>query len=161
MKRQRILVAFDGSEESFWALEQAADAVQTGGGELGIVTVLPHVSESRDVVAVVPQLMEAPTQALRYLRDRWADALTAENPRVSVLTERGPGKGGAIGLISVEGMEPGALGSWLMRNYRIVNTPIVHPEFSGIRITPNIYTTLDEIDTFVDAVRVALRRGIA
>ena len=74
MKRHRILVAFDGSEESFWALEQAADAAQSGNGELGVVTVLPHVSEARDVVAVVPQLMDAPGQARRYLRHRGLDA---------------------------------------------------------------------------------------
>jgi hypothetical protein len=42
-----------------------------------------------------------------------------------------------------------------------VNTPIVHPEFKGIRITPSIYTTVDELDTFVGAVTVAIRRGIA
>jgi selenocysteine lyase/cysteine desulfurase len=98
---------------------------------------------------------------LRWLRDRWADALVAESPRVKVLTERGPEKGGAIGLISVDGLDPVQLGGWLMSKYRIVNTPIVHAEFSGIRITPNVYTTPDEIDTFVDAVKRAMREGIA
>ena len=48
-----------------------------------------------------------------------------------------------------------------MREYRIVNTPIVHPEFSGIRITPNVYTTVDEIDVFTEAVKRALKQGIA
>ncbi len=98
---------------------------------------------------------------LRWLRDRWANALMAESPRVKVLTELGPQKSGAIGLISVDGLDPVKLGGWLMSTYRIVNTPIVHPEFSGIRITPSIYTTPDEIDTFVDAVTTAIRRGIA
>lgn len=98
---------------------------------------------------------------LRYLRDRWAKALLAESPRVKVLTELGPDKAGAICLFGVEGMDPGKLGGWLLSNYRIVNTPIVHPEFSGIRITPSIYTTVDEIDTFVGAVTKAIRSGIA
>ena len=98
---------------------------------------------------------------LRWLRDRWANALMAESPRVKVLTELGPQKSGAIGLISVDGLDPVKLGGWMMSKYRIVNTPIVHPEFSGIRITPSIYTTPDEIDTFVDAVTTAIRRGIA
>jgi len=26
----------------------------------------------------------------------------------------------------------------------------VHPEFNGLRITPNVYTTLDEVDAFSD-----------
>jgi selenocysteine lyase/cysteine desulfurase len=98
---------------------------------------------------------------LRYLRDRWADALMAESPRVKSATERGPTKGGAIGFLQVDGLDPVKLGNWLMAKYRIVNTPIVHPEFSGIRITPSIYTTVDEIDTFIGAVRTAIRTGIA
>ena len=48
-----------------------------------------------------------------------------------------------------------------MANYRIVNTPIPHEEFNGIRITPNVYTTLDEIDTFADAVTRAIKTGIS
>ncbi|HET8771643.1 MAG TPA: aminotransferase class V-fold PLP-dependent enzyme [Gemmatimonadaceae bacterium] len=98
---------------------------------------------------------------LRYLRDRWAKALLAHSERVKVLTELGPDKAGAICLFSVDGMDPVKLGGWLMREYRIVNTPIVHPEFSGIRITPNVYTTIDEIDVFTEAVKRALKQGIA
>src|SRR5690606_34617677 len=98
---------------------------------------------------------------LRLLRDRWAKALLAESPRVKVLTELGPDKAGAICLFGVDGMDPVQLGGWRMRNYRIVNTPLVRPEFSGIRIPPNIYATPDEIDTFTDAVRRAIRQGIA
>ncbi len=98
---------------------------------------------------------------LRFLRDRWANALKAESARVKVLTELGPDKAGAICMFGVDGLDPVKLGGWLMNNYRIVNTPIVHPEFSGIRITPSIYTTLDEIDTFVDAVKVAIKKGIS
>ena len=44
---------------------------------------------------------------------------------------------------------------------RIVNTPITHPEFSGIRITPNVYTTLDEVDVFAEKMLSALKNGIA
>ncbi len=98
---------------------------------------------------------------LRYLRDRWAKALLAESPRVKVLTELGPDKAGAICMFGVEGIDPGKLGNWLLANYKIVNTPIVHPEFSGIRITPSIYTTIDELDTFVGAVRKAIKVGVA
>jgi hypothetical protein len=36
----------------------------------------------------------------------------------------------------------------------------VHPEFKGIRITPNVYTTLDEIDLFGDKVLDAVKKGI-
>jgi selenocysteine lyase/cysteine desulfurase len=36
--------------------------------------------------------------------------------------------------------------------YRIIVTPIVHAEFRGVRVTPNVYTTLDEVDLFADAL---------
>lgn len=42
-----------------------------------------------------------------------------------------------------------------------VTRPIVHKDYSGPRITPNVYTTLDEIDIFADKVLIAINRGIA
>ncbi len=98
---------------------------------------------------------------LRFLRDRWAKRLLAESPRVHVLTPFDAKQSGALGLFNVDGLEFDKLGAWLMTNYRIVNTPILHPEFNGIRITPNVYTTLDEIDTFSDAVTKAIKKGIS
>ncbi|MBA3854255.1 MAG: aminotransferase V [Gemmatimonas sp.] len=105
--------------------------------------------------------VERKAARLRYLRDRWATALQQASPRVRVLTELGPDKAGAICMFAVDGLDPSALGNWLMSRYRIVNTPIVHQEFKGIRITPSVYTTVDEIDTFVDAVKTAIRSGVA
>ena len=98
---------------------------------------------------------------LRYLRDRWAKRLLAESDRVRVLTPLGPDKSGAICLFNVEGIDPVKLGGWLLEKHRIVNTPIVHPEFHGIRITPSVYTSVTEIDTFADAVLQAIKFGIA
>ena len=85
---------------------------------------------------------------LRYLRDRWANRLLAESDRVHVLTPLTGTKSGAIGLFYVDGLDPVKLGGWLWDSYRIVSTPIVHAEFKGIRVTPNVYTMPEEIDTF-------------
>jgi isopenicillin-N epimerase len=98
---------------------------------------------------------------LRYLRDRWAKRLLAESSRVKVLTPLDSKYSGAIALVSVDGLEFGKLGAWLMNKHRIVNTPISHPEFNGLRITPNVYTTVDEIDTFADKMTDAIKNGIA
>jgi isopenicillin-N epimerase len=98
---------------------------------------------------------------LRFLRDRWANRLMSESARVKVLTPLGPDKGGAICLFNVDGIDPVKLGGWLSEKYRIVTTPIVHPEFQGIRITPSVYTSLKEVDTFTDAVLKAIKTGIA
>ena len=98
---------------------------------------------------------------LRYLRNRWAIPLQAESPRVKILTPLTGDKSGAFCMFSVDGLDCVKLGGWLWDKYKIVNTPIVHPAFSGIRITPNVYTTPQEIDAFTSAVSKAVRVGIA
>ena len=100
------------------------------------------------------------TARLIYLRDRWAKRLLAESPRVKILTPLDSPYSGAIALVNVDGLPFDKLGPWLMANHRIVNTPISHKEFNGLRITPNVYTTIDEIDTFADKVTEAIKKGI-
>ena len=69
----RILVAFDGTEASFWALQQAADAAERTGAEIGVITVLPPV-------------VDAPEQALRYLAEHGIEA-TVHTPMGDPATE--------------------------------------------------------------------------
>ena len=104
--------------------------------------------------------VERKVARLRYLRDRWAKRLVAESPKITVLTPLDNRQSGAIALFQVEGIDNIKLGQWLFNQHRIVNTPIVHAEFKGIRITPNVYTTLDEIDLFADKVLEAAKKGI-
>jgi len=98
---------------------------------------------------------------LRYLRDRWAKQLLAASDRVKMITEIGPARSGAIGVVSIDGMDLGKLGGWLLNQHRIVTTPMVTDEFHGIRITPNVYTTVDEVDLFADRVIRAIKQGLA
>ncbi len=97
---------------------------------------------------------------LRWLRDRWATQLLEHPDRVTVLTPLTGQDAGAIGLLSVSGLDTNRLQGWLLDKHRIVTTPINHPQFSGLRITPNIYTTPDEVDLFVDRVRLAMKSGL-
>ena len=98
---------------------------------------------------------------LRWLRDRWAKRIAAESDRVRVLTPLDSPYSGAIGFFTVTGMDMARLHAWLFERYRIVNTLITHPEFVGLRITPNVYTTPDEIDLFAEKVIEAIRKGVA
>ena len=98
---------------------------------------------------------------LRWLRDRWAKRLKAESDRVTIYTQLDSPYGGGIGFFGVAGLDMTKLNSWLWDKHRIVNTLIVHPEFSGLRITPNVYTTPDEIDLFAEKVLEAIRKGVA
>jgi isopenicillin-N epimerase len=99
---------------------------------------------------------------LRWLRDRWARRLLAASDRVKVLTPLDdPKRAGAIGLFSVAGIPSDRLGGWLRSKHNIVMTPMMFPEFEGIRITPNVYTTPQEVDFFADCVLSAIKTGIA
>jgi selenocysteine lyase/cysteine desulfurase len=98
---------------------------------------------------------------LRWLRDRWAERVLAAGDRARMLTPMGKDRSGAIGVLAIEGMDMGKLGTWLLDKHRIVTTPLVGDEFNGLRITPNIYTTPDEVDLFADRVIQAMRKGIA
>jgi selenocysteine lyase/cysteine desulfurase len=98
---------------------------------------------------------------LRYLRDRWAKRLLAASDRVHVPTPLEGTAAGAIALLSVDGLDASKFSTWLLEKHKVVTVAIVHPEFSGLRITPNVYTTTDEIDTFADLVLSAIKKGIA
>ncbi len=99
---------------------------------------------------------------LRFLRDRWATRLVSADPgRVQMLAGVGPGVGGAIGTVAIAGLDMGKVGGWLLSKHHVVTTPIVHEEFNGLRVTPNVYTTLDEIDLFADRMLEALKNGVA
>ena len=47
----------------------------------------------------------------------------------------------------------------LWERWRIIATPIVHAEYEGARITPNVYTTLEEIDDFATAMEQIAEKG--
>jgi len=96
---------------------------------------------------------------LRWLRDRWAKLLMAADPRVKVLTPLDDVGSCGIGLVHVDGFDTEKLQALLWDKHRIMTTPIVHPEFNGLRITPNVYTTPEEIDVFVDTMKGVLRKG--
>ena len=125
-----------------------------------------HPSANHNAIAVAIAFnrgigMERKIARLRYLRDRWAKQLLAASPRVKMFTPIGPNMSGAICVFGVEGMDMAKLGGWLMSKHNIVTTPLVNDEFQGMRITPSIYTTVDEIDLFADRVMAAIRAGIA
>jgi selenocysteine lyase/cysteine desulfurase len=103
---------------------------------------------------------ERKSARLRWLRDRWAKPLLAADPRVKVLTPLDNVGSCGIGLVHVDGIDTEKLQAFLWDKNRIMTTPIVHAEFNGLRITPNVYTTPEEIDVFVDTMKGVLRKGL-
>lgn len=96
---------------------------------------------------------------LVYLRDYWAKRLL-EHRRVRLHTSLKPGFACGIATVEIEGVEPGALNAWFWEKHRILTTPIVHQEFRGIRVSPSVYTTLQELDRFCDAMERVIQHGL-
>jgi selenocysteine lyase/cysteine desulfurase len=96
---------------------------------------------------------------LVVLRDRWARRLL-EKPRVRLHTSLRPGFSCGLATVEIEGVDPVKLANHLFAAHRILATPIVHDEFRGLRVTPSVYTTLEEIDRFCDAMERVIRDGL-
>ncbi len=96
---------------------------------------------------------------LVYLRDYWANRLL-ENDRVRLNTSQKPGLACGIGNVHVDGLDTADLSNWLWNEHRIINVPIGHEECQGLRISPSVYTTLDELDRFSEAMEWAIRHGL-
>src|SRR6266852_5557824 len=96
---------------------------------------------------------------LRYLSRYWMNRLK-DVPRIRFNTSFDPAQMCAIANVQIEGLEQGKIGSYLFSQHSIFTTPIIHEEFQGIRITPNVYTTLSELDRFCDQMELIARKGL-
>ncbi|NNM34866.1 MAG: aminotransferase class V-fold PLP-dependent enzyme [Gemmatimonadetes bacterium] len=99
------------------------------------------------------------TERLVYLRDYWANRLL-ENDRIRLNTSQRAGFACGIGNVYAEGLDTHALSEWLWSEHRIINVPIGHEECEGLRISPSVYTTLEELDRFAEAMEWALKHGL-
>ena len=98
-------------------------------------------------------------ERLRYLSRYWMNKIK-DVPKVGFNTSFDPKQSCAIANFKIDGIDPVATGAYLMSKHKIFTTPIVFPEFTGIRITPNVYTTIWELDRFCDAVEQVARKGL-
>ncbi len=96
---------------------------------------------------------------LIYLRDYWAKPLL-EYDNVRLNTSLKPGFACGIANVDIEDVDVLALVDWLWKEHRIIVTPINHDEFHGLRVSPSVYTTIEELDRFVEAMETVIRGGL-
>jgi selenocysteine lyase/cysteine desulfurase len=96
---------------------------------------------------------------LRYLSRYWMNRLK-DVPKVRFNTSFDPSQSCAIGNVHIEGTDPNAVTKYLFDKHHIFTVPIVHEEFQGTRITPNVYTTLNELDRFCNEMEIIARKGL-
>jgi isopenicillin-N epimerase len=96
---------------------------------------------------------------LRYLSRYWMNRLK-DVPKIRFNTSFDPNQSCAIANVQIEGAKPDDVVKYLFDKHHIFTTPIVHEEFQGIRITPNVYTTLGELDRFCEQMERIARNGL-
>ncbi len=104
--------------------------------------------------------VERKAARLRYLRDRWARRVEGV-AGVNVLTPLDDIQSCGVAAMSIDGIGAQALTDWLQVTHDVhVRPRFVPGEFDCIRVTPNVYSTLDDVDTFAAAIEQVARTGV-
>lgn len=98
-------------------------------------------------------------ERLRYLKDYWVKKVRML-PRARLHTSLAPEMSCAIATVQVDGVDTQELSDHLWNEHHIIVAPIRRDDFTGIRVTPNLYTTLDELDYFCDVMEEIATRGL-
>ena len=73
-------------------------------------------------------------------------------PKVKFNTSLNPKWGCAIGNVGIEGKKPAELETFLFDKYKIHTVGIEWENIHGVRITPNVYTTIGNLDLLVEGI---------
>ena len=92
--------------------------------------------------------MKKKEKRMRYLQRYWSDKLrTIEN--VIVNTPEDLNRSCGIGNVGLSNMSPSQMSNVLFEKYKIFTVAIDYANVKGCRITPNVFTTIDELDQFI------------
>ena len=148
--------------EKLWPL-MAADKKQATDirkfEEIGTHPAAPRLAIGEAILfhnGIGPKRKEA---RLRYLRNYWANQIK-DIPKVRFNTSFDEKQSCGLANVEIEGIDPGAIGSYLFGTHKILTTPIIHEEFKGIRITPSVYTPLKDLDRFCEVMSTIAKKGL-
>lgn len=88
---------------------------------------------------------------LRYLQRYWTEKVRS-HPNIILNTPQEEKRTCAIANVGVKGIMPGDLAKRLLDQYKIFTVAIDRPGVAGVRVTPHLYTTTQELDAFVKAL---------
>jgi isopenicillin-N epimerase len=152
VRRERI--------EPTWPL-QAAPARSTKDirkfEEVGTISAAPYAAINEALAFHQAIGAERKAARLRYLTMRWVNQLK-KNPRIRIHSDLEHTYG--LANMGIDGIKAADASKFLWDKYRIISNAIVRQEYQGLRVTPNVYTTLEEVDTFVMAIEDLLKNGV-
>jgi selenocysteine lyase/cysteine desulfurase len=95
---------------------------------------------------------------LRYLQQYWTSRI-ANELGIILNTPTDPARSCAIANVGIKGMKPADMATRLLQQYKIWTVAIDTAGIHGCRITPNLFTTTAELDTFVLALKEMAKSG--
>ena len=93
---------------------------------------------------------------LKYLKKYWTSQVK-DLPKVVINTPFEPERSSAIANIAIEGMTPNELSQRFYDDYRIFTVAINRESVKGVRVTPHLYTRIEDLDKFVASIKELIR----
>jgi selenocysteine lyase/cysteine desulfurase len=107
----------------------------------------------KDAVSFYRQLGPARKEArLRYLQQYWTSQVR-NIPGINVNTPADPKRHGAIANVGLNRIKPAELAKRLLNEYKIYTVAIDSNDVHGCRITPNVFTSTQDLDQLVRALK--------
>ncbi|MCK4465259.1 MAG: aminotransferase class V-fold PLP-dependent enzyme, partial [Bacteroidales bacterium] len=99
-------------------------------------------------------------ERLRYLKNYWMERIN-EIPGAKFFTSFKPEYSCGLGNFAIEGIDPADIQRDLFKKFKIYTITIKWENIDGIRVTPNLYTTTRNLDTFVNAVKSIVKDKVS
>jgi isopenicillin-N epimerase len=153
---------------SFWPLQAAPAQSDTSirkFEEIGTSPLAPKLAIA-DALAFHRAIgAERKAARLYYLTMRWADRLRS-HPRIQMFSSLKPGETWGLATVGIQGIPAAKIAAFLFERHRIVvaalakgGMPGQQFDYEGIRVTPNVYTSVDDVDRFASAMETLLKAG--
>ena len=127
--------------------------------EIGTIAAAPFAAINEALAYHQAIGVDRKAARLRYLTLRWANRVK-DNPRIQMHSSLAAGDTYGLANVGIQGIQAADINRFMWDRYRIITTAVTRDDYQGIRVTPNIYTTLEEIDTFSAALDDLLKNGL-
>jgi selenocysteine lyase/cysteine desulfurase len=88
---------------------------------------------------------------LKWLQQYWTSKVK-DIPNIVLNTP--PDRACGIANVGIKGMKPAEMAGRLMKEHKVFTVAIDYANVQGCRITPNVYTTSEELEAFVAALKI-------
>ena len=95
---------------------------------------------------------ERKEKRMRFLQQYWTSKVR-NVPNIILNTPADEKRSCGIANVGIKGITPGDLAKRLLSEHKVFTVAIDGANVHGCRITPNVYTTLEELDAFVAALK--------